>query len=139
MSLFSWAMELKIQVLGYGTSPIKIDGLVTRLVNSLYIPGLDCDLFSCTRHDRNRKGCSFILIDSKMHLTFPKFTITTDIPDDGNLRLPLKALNNDDWGILSFICDGIELEDEHLDVFQNRLDLNQVFKGRVMTCAHRKQ
>ena len=64
----------EIQVLGYGTSQMKINGFVTRLVNSLHVPGLDCDLFSCMRHGRNGKGCSFILINSKMHISFPKFS-----------------------------------------------------------------
>ena len=35
----------EIPVLGFGTSRMKIDGFVTRLVNSLHVPGLDCDLF----------------------------------------------------------------------------------------------
>ena len=130
----------EIPVLGFGTSRMKIDGFVTRLVNSLHVPGLDCDLFSCTRHGRNGRGCSFILIDSQMHLSFPKFTITRDIPINGDLRLTLEPLNDNDWGIPNFICDGTELKDEHLDVFQTRLDmLNQVFKGRVMTRAQRKK
>ena len=38
----------EIPVLGYGTYGMKIDGYVTRLMNSLHIPELDCDLFSCT-------------------------------------------------------------------------------------------
>ena len=40
----------EIQVLGFGTARMKINTFVTRLINSLYVPGLDCDLFSCTRH-----------------------------------------------------------------------------------------
>ena len=75
-----------------------------------------------------------------MHLSFPKFTITREFPINGDLRLTLEPLNDNDWGIPNFICDGTELQDEHLDVFQTRLDmLNQVFKGRVMTRAQRKQ
>ena len=65
----------EIPVLGYGTSCMKIGGHVTRLINSLHVPGLDCDLFSCTRHGMMGKGCSFFLGDDKIHLTFPKFTI----------------------------------------------------------------
>ena len=50
---------------------MEIDGHVARLINSLHVPGLSCDLFSCTRHDKNGKDFSFFLNDSKMHLTFP--------------------------------------------------------------------
>ena len=38
----------EIPVLGYGTPRMKFDGHVTRLINSLHVPGLNCDLFSCT-------------------------------------------------------------------------------------------
>ena len=55
----------EIPVLGYGTSLMKIDRLVTRLINSLHVPGLDCDLFSCTRHGMMVKGCTFVLRDGK--------------------------------------------------------------------------
>ena len=40
----------EISVLGYGTFRLKINGHVVRLVNSLHVPDLDVDLFSCTRH-----------------------------------------------------------------------------------------
>ena len=46
-------------VLAYSSSQMKIDGHVTRLLNSLHVSGLDCDLFSCTRHGMTGKGCSF--------------------------------------------------------------------------------
>ena len=46
----------KIPVLGYGTSRMKIDGHVTRLIKSLHVPGLDCDLFSCTPQGMIGKG-----------------------------------------------------------------------------------
>ena len=36
----------EIPVLGFGTSRIKSNGHVTRLVNSLHVPDLDVDLFS---------------------------------------------------------------------------------------------
>ena len=103
----------EIPVLGYGTSRMKIDGHITQLINSLHVPDLDCDLFSCTRHGTNGKGCSFFLGDSKMHLRFPKFVITTDIPEYGDLRFPLQPLDEDNWSTPNLVCDGIELEDEH--------------------------
>ena len=77
---------------------MKINGFVTRLGYALHVPGLDCDLFSYTHHSCNGQGCSFILIDSKMHLSFPKFIITRNIPVDEDLRLPLEPMNDDDWG-----------------------------------------
>ena len=40
--------ESRILVHGYGTSQMKINGNVTRIVNSLYVLGLDSDLFSVT-------------------------------------------------------------------------------------------
>ena len=130
----------EIPVLGYGTSRMKVDGHISRLVNSLHVPELDCDLFSCTRHGRNGKGCSFLLEDSKMHLSFPKFHITRDIPEDGDLRLPLDVITDEDWGIPNFVCDGINDEDQHLDDFKTRMYfLNQIFKGRTMTRQQRKK
>ena len=48
----------EIPVLGYGTSRMKIDGHATLLFNSLHVLGLDCDLFSSTRHSMIGKGCS---------------------------------------------------------------------------------
>ena len=130
----------EIPVLGYGTSRMKVDGHISRLVNSLHVPELDCDLFSCTRHGRNGKGCSFLLEDSKMHLSFPKFHITRDIPEDGDLRLQLDVITAEEWGIPNFVCDGINDEDQHLDDFKTRMYfLNQIFKGRAMTRQQRKK
>lgn len=40
----------EISVLDYGTSCRKIDGHTIRLINSLHVPELNCDLFSCTWH-----------------------------------------------------------------------------------------
>ena len=85
--------ETEIPVLGYGTSRMKIDGHVMHLLNSLHVPGLDCDLFSCTR---NGKGCSFFLGDSEMHLTFLKFPISDEIPVNGDLRIQLEPLSEGD-------------------------------------------
>ena len=61
----------EIPVLGYGTSRVKIDGHVVRLVNSLHVPDLDVDLFSCTRHGSNGKGNTFFLGDGKNALNIP--------------------------------------------------------------------
>lgn len=67
-----------------------------------------------------------------MHLTFPKFIITADIPEDRDLRLPLQPLSIDDWSTPSFVCDGIELKYEHLNVFESKLHLlNNVLTGGV--------
>ena len=47
---------------------MKINGHVTRLVNSLHVPDLDVALFSCTRHGSNGVGNTFLLGDGKMYL-----------------------------------------------------------------------
>ena len=70
----------EISVLGYGTARIKINGRVICLINSLHVPDLDVNLFSCTRHGSNGEGNMFFLGEGKMHLTFPTFTVTDDIP-----------------------------------------------------------
>ena len=57
----------KIPVAGHGTSRMKIAGNVTRLVNSLHVPELDCNLLSATKHGRMGKGFSFLLGDLKMY------------------------------------------------------------------------
>ena len=49
----------EIPVLGYGTSRVKMNGHNVRLINSLHVPDLDVDLFSCTRHGSNVKGNTF--------------------------------------------------------------------------------
>ena len=86
----------EIPVFGYDTSCMKTDGHVTQLLNSLHVPGLDCNLFSCTRHGMIVKGCSFFLGDGKIYLTFPKFTISYDIPVNGDLRVQLEPLTEED-------------------------------------------
>ena len=86
----------QIPVLGYGTSRVKINGHVVRLVNSLHVPDLDVDLFSCTRHGSNGKGNTFFLGDRKIHLTFPQFTVTDDIPENGDLKVPIGPLSESD-------------------------------------------
>ena len=78
---------------------MNIDGHVTRLINSLHVPGLDCDLFPFTQHDMMGKGCAFVLRDGKMHLTFSKFTIIGDIPVNGDLKIRLDPLTEEDWEI----------------------------------------
>ena len=66
----------RVPVAGYGTSRMKLNGNVTRIINSLHLPGLDTDLFSVTKHGRMALGYSFILEGGDMHLSFPKFSIT---------------------------------------------------------------
>ena len=90
-----------------------------------------------------------------MHLTFPSFTITNNIPKYGDLKVPIEPLTNDNWGIPNLICDGIPLQDEQLDMFATRLSFldnvlkgrsagnndklaDQLFKGRDMTRKQRK-
>ena len=82
----------RVPVAGYGTSRMKLNGNVTRVLNSLHVPGLDTDLFSVTKHGRMALGHSFILEGGDMHLTFPKFSITQDIPLNGDLRVPLDPM-----------------------------------------------
>ena len=128
--------EHEIPVLGYGTSHMKNDGQVTRSINSLHVLGLDCGLFSCTRHGFKGKGYSFVLRDGEMHLTFPKFTISDDIPVNGDLMIRLDPLTEEDWEIPNTMCEGILLHNLNLDHFGTRLDMvNEVLRGRVMTRA----
>ena len=102
----------EIPVLGYSNSRVKINGHVVRLVDNLHVPDLDVDLFSCTRHGSNGKGNTFFLGEEKMHLTFPQFTVTDDIPENGDLKVPIEPLSESDWAIPNSICDGIPLQDE---------------------------
>ena len=91
-----------------------------------------------------------------MHLTFPTFTVTDDIPANGDLKVPIQPLSEDDWAIPNFVCDGVPLQDEQLTNFGTRLAFldnvlkgriagqdrklaDQLFKGRVMTRAQRKE
>ena len=67
-----------------------------------------------------------------MHLTFPGFSITQQLPEDGDLRLEIQPLTMQDMDQTDFTYgqDG----DDHLDTFANRLNfLNRVHRGRVTT------
>ena len=89
----------------------------------------------------NGQGCSFLLEAGKMHLTFPGFSISQKIPEDGDLRIQLDHLTDEDLGLPDFICDGVEgSDDSYLEDFNDRMKyLNHVFRGRVMTRAQRKR
>ena len=111
---------------------MKMYDHVTCLLNSLNITGLDCDLFSCTRHGRNDKGCSFFLGASKMHLTFPNFTISDDIPANEDLRVQLEPLSKEDWEIPNSIYEGTSIHNQNVDHFERRLDMvDEILRGRV--------
>ena len=119
----------EVPVAGYGVSRIKINGKVVRLENSLHVPTLDSDLLSTTRHACNGKGCTFLLGNSQMHLTFPEFSVISPIPADGDLRLDLEDLTEHDWNLPDFICNGVE-EDVtgSLETLERRMKfLNHVF------------
>ena len=66
----------RIKVAGYGIAKIKIDGHIITLVNALHVPELESNLFSATRHGSNGAGCSFLLSQGLMHLSFPLLSIT---------------------------------------------------------------
>ena len=123
----------EIPVIGYRTTRIEMNGRVVCLVNSLHVPDLDVNLFSCTRHGSNGKGNTFFLGDGKMHLTFPTFTVTDDIPKNGDLTVPIEPLSEDDWVVPNFVCDGVPLQDENLTNFGTRLAFfDNVLKGRIV-------
>ena len=122
----------KIPVAGYGTSRMKIDNNVTRLVNSLHVPDLDCDLISTTKHGSMGNGFAFLLEDSKMYLSFPKVSITQDIPEDCDLWITLQPLTSVNWGIPNLVLDGIGTTNNHFDNFENRINfLNRVLHGKA--------
>ena len=75
----------------------KHDSNVTCLVDSLNVTDLDVDLFSYTRHDSNGECNTFFLGDGTMYLTFPTFTVTDDIPENGDLKVPIQPFTEDDW------------------------------------------
>ena len=85
---------------------MKIDGDVTRLVNSLHVQLLDRDFFSVTKHGRTGDGHSFLLEGGDMHLSFPKFSITQPIHENDDLRVSLQPMIVDDWSIPNYILDG---------------------------------
>ena len=131
--------QIEIPVLGYGTLRMKIDGHVTGLIKNLHVPGLDCDLFSCNQHGRNSKGCSLFLDDSKMYLTFLKFIISYDIPVNGDLRIQLDFLTDEDWEIPNALGEGTPIHNQDLDHFGTRLDMvNEILRGRIMTRAQKR-
>ena len=112
-----------VPVLGYGTSPMKINGNVTRIVNSLHVPGLDSDLFSVTKHGRMDHGYSFLLEGGNMHLSFPKFSITQAISENGDLRVPLDPMSDEDWDIPAYILNVANCFDDYLNKYKNQIDM----------------
>ena len=50
----------EIPVLGFGTSHMKTNGRIVRLMNTLHVPDLDVDLISCKRHGSKGKGNTFL-------------------------------------------------------------------------------
>ena len=80
---------------------------MTRIINSLHVPGLDSDLFSFTKHGRMDHGHSFLLEGGNMYLSFPKFSIAQAISEDGDLRVPLDPMSGKDWDILLIYWMGI--------------------------------
>ena len=78
------------------------------LENSFNVPLLDADLFLTMQYGRNGKGCSILPKNLKMHLIFLEFSVTHPIPADGDLRLNLNKLTEQDWDLPDFICDCIE-------------------------------
>ena len=81
-----------------------------------------------------RKGCSFFLGGSKIHLMFPKFTISDDIWVNEDLRIQLDPLTDEDWKIPNTICDGTIIHNQGLDHFGTRLDMvNEILRGKFMT------
>ena len=75
----------------------------------------------------------------KKHLTFPKFTISDDIPVNEDLRIRLGPLTEENWKILNTMCEGTPIHDLDLDHFEIRLDIvNEVLRGRVMTRAQKR-
>ena len=95
-----------IPVIDYSTPWIKIDGIVTRLVNSLHVLGLNGDLFLVTNYGRMDYGHSFILECGNMHLSFPTFTILQPIPERNDLRVSLQPMSTDNWIIPIYILGG---------------------------------
>ena len=69
-----------------------------------------------------------------MYLTLPTFTVEDDIPADGDLKVPIQPLTDDDWGIPNFVCDGVPLQDKQLTTFSTRLAfLDNVLKDRIVS------
>ena len=67
-----------------------------------------------------------------MHLTFPSFAVTTNIPEDGELRLPLEPLTKNDLGIPNFMCVRVPLQEKHLESLDTLFHfLNNALKGPV--------
>ena len=97
----------KVPVLGVGTSRLKLDGHVIRLENCLHIPSLDADLFSASCHGRTENpGCSTLIGDGRMLLTFPSFCIEREIPHDNDLSFPYESLNASDLALPAGLCNG---------------------------------
>ena len=101
----------EISVLGYGTIRMKINGKIFQITNSLHMFNLDCNLFSGTFYGCNVEGCSLLLAENQMHLTFLNFIFTQDIPRDNNFKIKTQPLCDVDWALSPqmYDCGSIHL------------------------------
>ena len=107
------------------------------LPNVLHIPQLDCNLMSITRHGRRGPGCSYLVADEMTHLSFPEFTLSLQIPPDGDPRFKLDRLDEEDFSNHDYCATK---DTNALDGFRSRLAfLQQVHRGRLQTRSQSKR
>ena len=125
-----------IKVVGTGTARIKIEGKVIVLPGAMYIPELDCNLLSITQHALRGKGCTYLAADGMCHLTFPGFTVSQAITENGDPLFPLEKLQPEDYEVSDF--NGFA-KNQSLDLFKGRLAfLRRVHRGRAITRTQQK-
>ena len=126
-----------VPVAGIGTVRIKVRGRVIVLPNVLHVPALDCNLMSITRHGRRGPGCSYLVENNMTHLSFPDFTLSLEIPANGDPHFALDALDEEDFDNHDYCATN---NNNALDSFKSRLAfLSQVHRGRLQTRSQSKR
>ena len=85
-----------VPVAGIGTTTFKIQGRTIQLHNVLHVPTLDCSLLSITRHAAHGSGCSYLADGGAVHITFPTFSLSMDIPPNGDPCFSFQGVHDSD-------------------------------------------
>eukprot|EP00531_Pseudo-nitzschia_arenysensis_P008906 CAMPEP_0116127296 /NCGR_PEP_ID=MMETSP0329-20121206/6769_1 /TAXON_ID=697910 /ORGANISM="Pseudo-nitzschia arenysensis, Strain B593" /LENGTH=2217 /DNA_ID=CAMNT_0003621395 /DNA_START=65 /DNA_END=6718 /DNA_ORIENTATION=- len=120
-----------VKVEGIGTATIKIEGHTIRLPNVLHVPQLDCNLMSITQHGLRGSGCTYLVENGEIHLTFPNFVLSMPIPPNGDPRFTMEPASATDRKVVEY--DGTASKFTLETVMGRQALLRHIHRGRAIT------
>ena len=126
-----------VPVLGIGTARFKVDGYVLEIPNALHVPNLDCNLLSITRHGLRGPGCTYLVANGSVHITFPEFNLSMGISADGDPRFKLQPISLNDEGRCDF--SGGTLFNPFGSKSRRVAFVRRMHRARLMTRTQRKK